>query len=222
MVKKWLRVILTSVCMMIGTTAFAYVDDAGIMGQFNYDNSMNMWQYLNDNGFQFKPDRYRSNPGVDGYIKNDHSMFISIINKDRFHLLQPGQLVKVIILKPGVSTDKGIQVGSSVSDVINSYGKVYKKIEQDVYKNEPNTGWYGSELYRGAYPNDVKYYLLCYQDEQSHTIQFIINASSKKVSAIEYWWWGDMHDDGTFASPLYYCCRSGGTMDYYLLWHYVN
>lgn len=222
MVKKWLRVILTSVCMMIGMNAFAYVDDAGIMGQFNYDNSMNMWQYLNDNGFQFKPDRYRSNPGVDGYMKNDHSMFISIINKDRFHLLQPGQLVKVIILKPGVSTDKGIQVGSSVSDVINSYGKVYKKIEQDVYKNEPNTGWYGSELYRGAYPNQVKYYLLCYQDEQSHTIQFIINASSKKVSAIEYWWWGDMHDGGTFADPLYHCWRSGGTMDYYLLWHYVN
>ena len=35
MVKKWLRVILTSVCMMIGMNAFAYVDDAGIMGQFN-------------------------------------------------------------------------------------------------------------------------------------------------------------------------------------------
>lgn len=69
MVKKWLRVILTSVCMMIGMNAFAYVDDAGIMGQFNYDNSMNMWQYLNDNGFQFKPDRYRHNPGVDGYMK---------------------------------------------------------------------------------------------------------------------------------------------------------
>lgn len=222
MVKKWLCVILTSVCMMIGMNAFAYVDDAGIMGQFNYDNSMNMWQYLNDNGFQFKPDRYRNNPGVDGYMKNDHSMFISIINKDRFHLLQPGQLVKVIILKPGVSTDKGIQVGSSVSDVINSYGKVYKIIEEDVYKNEPNTGWYGPELYRGAYPNHVKYYLLCYQDEQSHTIRFIINDSSKKVSAIEYWWWGDMHDSGTIASPLYYCWRSGGTMDDYLLWHYVN
>lgn len=26
--------------MMIGTSTFAYVDDAGIMGQFNYDNSM--------------------------------------------------------------------------------------------------------------------------------------------------------------------------------------
>lgn len=86
----------------------------------------------------------------------------------------------MIILKPGVSTDKGIQVGSSVSDVINSYGKVYKIIEEDVYKNEPNTGWYGPELYRGAYPNHVKYYLLCYQDEQSHTIRFIINDSSKK------------------------------------------
>ena len=57
MVKKWLRVILTSVCMMIGMNAFAYVDDAVIMGQFNYDNSMNMWQDQNDNRFQFKPDR---------------------------------------------------------------------------------------------------------------------------------------------------------------------
>lgn len=82
MLKKWISTVLAAACMMIGTTAFAYTDDAGIMDHFNYDNSMNMWQYLNDNGFQFKEDQYHHNPGVDGYFKNDHSMFIAIINKD--------------------------------------------------------------------------------------------------------------------------------------------
>lgn len=128
----------------------------------------------------------------------------------------------MIILKPGISTDKGIQVGSSLSDVIQAYGKPYKMIQQDVYKNEPNTGWRASDYYQGNPLHSNKYYSLGYHDQQHHTIHFLINAASKKVSVIQYWWWGDMHDDGTYAAPLYYCWRSGATMSSYLLWHYVD
>ena len=95
MIKKWIRATLTALCVMIGTTAFAYSDDVGIMDRFNYDNSMYMYDYLNSNDYRFVN---HFNAGTqDGYMKNDNSMFMVLANKSDYPI-QPGQMNSVIIL----------------------------------------------------------------------------------------------------------------------------
>ena len=89
MIKRLTKIVLSIAFMLIGATSFAYVDDAGIMNKFNYDNSMNMWNYLNENGFHFIEPKYDHQPGIDGYMKNDSSMLVLIINQHFTTFTQP-------------------------------------------------------------------------------------------------------------------------------------
>lgn len=227
MIKRLTKIVLSIAFMLIGATSFAYVDDAGIMNKFNYDNSMNMWNYLNENGFHFIKPKYDHQPGIDGYMKNDSSMLVLIINNDSYKLLQPGQLVQVVIIKPGIKTDKGIQVGSTINDVINAYGKVYDKVKvydnrvPGIYKKEPNTGWHDSDVTVGMSAHEKSFYRLGYYDQDHHTVIFYINKKNNKVAAISYHWWGDMHDNNLISSPLYSCYRGWATFGVYSLWDYM-
>lgn len=188
MIKKWIQSILTAAFVMMGATVFAYTDDAGIMGKFNYDNSMYMYDYLNSNDYHF----YNRFGSMDTYMKNDNSMFMVIPN-EKDGALQPGQMKSIIILKPGIATDKGIQVGDTLTDVINAYGKAYDVLQYDIYNNDPNTGYMRKDAF--YYPvagsswkkAPFKFYSIDYLDRDKHVVRFFVSQSSEKVVAIHYW-----------------------------------
>ena len=200
MVKKIIKTLLASICILIGTTSFAYVDDAGIMGQFNYDNSMYMWDYLNANDYRFY------NKGVycfysDIYIKNDNSMYMEIYNENFLNhppYQVPGKLCCIGIFKPGIKTDKGIAVGDSFSDVVKAYGEIYDISRRDIYNNEPNTGLYyhinSSQTIKRPYKTisgkntTFEFYDVRYFDREGHTLSFFIDKSDMKVKTIFYWY----------------------------------
>ena len=50
MLKKWISTGVFLLCLMCSPMAFAYVDDAGVMNQFDYDNATPLWDYINANG----------------------------------------------------------------------------------------------------------------------------------------------------------------------------
>lgn len=209
MIKKWIRATLTALCVMIGTTAFAYSDDVGIMDRFNYDNSMYMYDYLNSNDYRFVN---HFNAGTqDGYMKNDNSMFMVLANKSDYPI-QPGQMNSVIILKPGIFTDKGIQVGDTLQKLINTYGKVYERARSDIYNNDLNTGYYYKEGYsylvRGK-THGFKYYSIIYFDREQRQIQFLVNQSSREIVAIRYWRYNP------------YDINPSGVIGRYGLWRYI-
>ena len=74
MLKKWISTGVFLLCLMCSPMAFAYVDDAGVMNQFDYDNATPLWDYINANGYRF----YGQSSMDDQYIKTDNSMFITI------------------------------------------------------------------------------------------------------------------------------------------------
>lgn len=210
MLKKWIRSFLTAACIMIGTTAFAYSDDVGIMDRFNYDNSMYMYDYLNANDYRFY--NHFSDGREDAYIKNDNSIFMVIANKGNYPIL-PGQMHSVIILKPGITTDKGIQVGSTLQDVVNAYGKIYPAYRQDVYDNDIDTGHYRETSH--SYVNQSgrhryqAFFEINYFDKDQRQIQILVSKDSKRVVAIRYWRY----------HPL--ISNSSGILKGYGLWRFI-
>ena len=74
MLKKWISTGIFLLCLMYSPVSFAYVDDAGVMNQFDYDNATPLWDYINANGYRF----YGHDAMNDQYIKTDNSMFIMI------------------------------------------------------------------------------------------------------------------------------------------------
>lgn len=124
MLKKWISTGVFLLCLMCSPMAFAYVDDAGVMNQFDYDNATPLWDYINANGYRF----YGQSSMDDQYIKTDNSMFITISRGGflgDFYSYPAGTLTQLIFLKPGPMTDKGIQVGDKAEKVIKVYGQAY-------------------------------------------------------------------------------------------------
>ena len=199
LLKRWIYAVLTAIFMMMGTTAFAYVDDAGIMGQFDYDDSMYMWDYLNANDYRYY------NKGkwafyTDIYIKNDNSMYMEIYNDNYFNdriYQAPGKLTCIGIFKPGIKTDKGIEVGDSFSDVVKAYGEVYDVIRRDIYNINSNICCYYHVSYNQVISRPYKtisgrnitfkFYDVRYFDRDGHKISFFIDQSTMKVKSIFYW-----------------------------------
>lgn len=184
----------------------AYVDDARIMNSFNEDNEMVMYDYLNQNNFRF----YNKYSFDDGYIKNDNSLFMIIRRENT--VLAPdyqsaGKMLRIFFLKDGYRTNKGIHVGSTLSDVTNAYGQAYPYTKSDIYTNDPETGFYIKKTIRiptGKYTSkDLPFYVLSYYDRDQHWLQFLVNASDKKVKAIAYKYgqsqYGVEHEDDIIA-----------------------
>lgn len=194
MLRKWIIALLTATCLTIGSPALAYTDDAGVMDHFNYDNSMYMWDYLNQNGYHLhhqRTDKWVEK--TDTYLKDDNSIAIEISNDPRYNDprihrkddIKSGQMINLFILRAGVKTDKGIQVGDSFRDVVNAYGIPSQAISTrtDFLKNTPNTGTYDWKSFRS-----FTHYLVRYRDfKNDSSIQFLINDKTNKVVAIRYW-----------------------------------
>lgn len=144
MLKKWVSVVFTVAYTMIGTTALAYVDDAGVMDYFNYNNDQYLYDYFNNNDYRF----YNKSQKADAYIKNDNSLFMTISNNSLEGLWrQAGMLYQIVIMKPGYKTDKGIEVGMTLNQVKTAYGELCTSGQTDVYRNEPHTGYYLEGVY---------------------------------------------------------------------------
>lgn len=172
----------------VGT--MAYVDDAGIMNKFNYTNTQYLYDYLNNNNFRF----YNKEFLYDAYIKNDNSLFMTI-STDHIGGLLPwsrkaGMMGVVVILKPGYATDKGIEVGMKAEQMSAAYGTAVPKNRQDVYNNDPGTGYYveGKRRFTTDYGQQetFKYYIASFFDRDAHWVQFLIDKSSNKIVAIGY------------------------------------
>lgn len=189
--KKWFSLIIMTFFTLISTAGFAYVDDAGVMNKFDYDNSQPLWDYINANDYRF----YGQDQMHDQYIKNDNSMFITISRGGflgSFYGYKPGTLTRLIFLKPGPKTDKGIQVGDKANDAIAAYGAAYPSDREDVYSHDPETGFWvqGTQNYKTNYGDQQKfhYYVITYYDRQGHNLHFIADKHSEKIKAIIYWY----------------------------------
>ncbi len=215
MLKKWVSVCLTVACMTIGTTALAYVDDAGVMDQFNYNNDQYLYDYFNNNDYRF----YNKSQKADAYIKNDNSLFMTISNNSLEGLWrQAGMLYQIVIMKPGYKTDKGIEVGMTLNQVKTAYGELCTSGQTDVYRNEPHTGYYleGVYNYKTKYGDQekFKYYMISYFDRNHHWVEFLVDKSSKKVKAIGYFY-GEPHSGISNNRSLVYAIDGWG------LWRFV-
>lgn len=189
--KKWFSLFIMAVGLLLNVTAFAYVDDAGVMDKFDYDNSQPLWDYLNANDYRF----YGHDEMHDQYIKKDNSIFMTISRGGflgYFYDYKPGTLTRLIFLKPGPKTDKGIQVGDKANDAIAAYGAAYPQDREDVYTHDPQTGFWvqGTKNYKTDYGDQQKfhYYVLTYFDRQGHHLHFIADKHSERIKAIVYWY----------------------------------
>lgn len=95
-------------------------------------------------------------------------------------------------MKPGYQTDKGIEVGMSLEQVIAAYGELLYSGDVDKYRNIPNTGYAleGTYTFKTKYGDQerFKYYMISYFDLDSHWVEFLVDKSSKKVKAIGYFY----------------------------------
>lgn len=186
--KKW-GIVLGLMMGVAGgvTPAQAYVDNACIMGGFNADGSMYMWDYLNENNYRF----YNKKGSEDYYIKKDNSVFMDISNGGwSLEPLEAGKMRLIIFLKPGPKTDKGIQVGDNLKKLVNTYGSVYKTDRSDIYENDPQTGYYQGLDGRGYLASvgkvSIRYFIVTYFDRDKHRLNFILDRYSGRILAILY------------------------------------
>lgn len=207
MLKKWISTGVFLLCLMCSPMAFAYVDDAGVMNQFDYDNATPLWDYINANGYRF----YGQSSMDDQYIKTDNSMFITISRGGflgDFYSYPAGTLTQLIFLKPGPMTDKGIQVGDKAEKVIKVYGQAYPADRKDVYSHDPNTGFWvpGTSNYKTNYGDQQKfhYMVLTYYDRQGHHLHFLADKHSERIKAIIYWKGRPNLGETTYAQGIMY------------------
>lgn len=159
------------------------------MQSFNYANDQCLYDYLNQNDYKF----YSKDRWSDAYLKKDHSLFMTISNNPLAGLRrQSGLLYTILIMKPGYQTDKGIEVGMSLEQVIAAYGELLYSGDVDKYRNIPNTGYAleGTYTFKTKYGDQerFKYYMISYFDLDSHWVEFLVDKSSKKVKAIGYFY----------------------------------
>lgn len=65
------------------------------------------------------------------YESDGNTYYTSVDKKVKIVLNNQKQIEEIYIVEKGVSTKKGIEVGSSMDDVINSYGSTYyERMEQ--------------------------------------------------------------------------------------------
>lgn len=183
------KLFLGSMLLIMPAGSFAYVDDAGIMDHFNYANDQYLYDYFNHNDYQL----YHKDTNADAYIKNDNSLFMSISTDSLGGFWRKeGMLYTVIMMKPGYKTDKGIEVGMNLKQVKEAYGEIYASKQINIYKNNPNTGYYLEGVYnfKTKYGDQekFKYYMISYFDRNHHWVEFLVDKSSKKVRAIGYFY----------------------------------
>lgn len=155
--------------------ADAVTDDTGVIDGLNQD--VDVYSYLNTYNYHLW---YPDNKYL--YASPDNQVLVEVSGKMR--------LVNVFILGGGYSTDKGIKVGDSGSDVIKTYGPVFDNYDQSAYANAGRVISYETyPYYKKVHLSGYKEYY--YRDLRNSCIYFIINRHTDKVVLIMYQ--SDMH-----------------------------
>lgn len=155
--------------------ARALTDDTGVIDGLNQD--VDAYSYLNTYNYHLWKSSSRFL-----YASEDNQVLIAVSTQMK--------LRNIFILGGGYKTDKGIQVGDSMDEVLKIYGPVYDDYHMWSYAN---TGaiinYYDNDYYRKAgYSGYLEVY---YRDLRNSAIYFIINRYTKKVALIMYQ--ADMH-----------------------------
>lgn len=129
-------------------------DDAGVLA--GLENNTNLYNYLNYYHYHLWKADHRWSIH-DMYISSDDAVIVDTWD---------GSLGHIYILKPGYSTNKGIQIGMSYQDVINTYG--YATIVNGFNSN-----------YKG-------YVYVEYSSDKNEGLSFVFNRYTGKVVLIRY------------------------------------
>lgn len=133
------------------------IDDAGVLS--NLEDTNDLYGYLNYYDYHlWKADhRYSMH---DMYITSDETVIVDVWNDKLGH---------IYILKPGYATNKGIEIGMTYQDLINTYGDV------SIIKNS------------GDYYKDYTGYVSAdYESQSNEGLSFVINKYTQKIVLIRY------------------------------------
>lgn len=195
-VKKILISIFVSLISLLcfpPSHSYAYVDDAKVLSGLDI-SATKADEFLNTNGFSYIG-RAGYNPhwsnerqyhGYDVYSSQDGSIITCWI-EDR------NQLFNIYLTKPGPKTDKGIEVGMSVVDIENRYGKIFtvQEVKSRRYtdKNFSVFNFKNAGEYLDFPPptgNYTGYQEIEFVSSSNEGLSFIINKHTGKIVLIRY------------------------------------
>lgn len=157
MLKKILTLTMGLYLLLVPCISFAQensTDDAGVLA--GLEDNTDLYNYLNYYNYHLWKSDHRWSIH-DMYISSDDAVIIDTWN---------GRLGHIYILKPGYSTNKGIQLGMTYDDVINTYG--YASL---------------STFYDSNYAG---YVYLEYASNENEGLSFVFNKYTEKVVLIRY------------------------------------
>ncbi len=172
---------------------FAYVDDAKILSGLDPEKVVGD-AYLNANGFHYVgKSSYKPRWGNNQVIYRDHGIYStsdgSVITVWYESI---NRLGNIYLVKPGPKTDKGIEVGMSVSDIERRYGKIFTaqevKAHQAADKNFSVFKYNAGEYLDFPRPtgNYTGYQEIEFVSKSNEGLSFIINKHNQKIVLIRY------------------------------------
>lgn len=158
------------------TLCQAYTDNAAVLS--GVDKSTDIYSYLNDNKYRL----WKSNPSSqhDMYINGDSSVIADIWSDHLGH---------IYILKAGYATDKGIEVGMTLNDLIYAYGTVYDSANRNSfmqYSKDDRSGQSFAVPKNDYYKNYGGYYYVEYVTRDNSGLSFVLNNATKRIVLIRY------------------------------------
>ena len=178
--KNFIRVVSLAFIIMMGfnNSVESYTDDIDIEGMNRFAD---IYQYLNSNDYHFST---KTRLG-DIYVSRDEAVIVT--TPKGFN-----GLLFIDVLKPRHATNRVIEVGMTLDDIIRAYGSVYPMEGfWQYHRNEENCGM--------IYPIKSKYYsgydVVSYQEvissllqgESTDGINFLIDRKTKKIVLIHYY-----------------------------------
>ena len=172
-------VVILVLALMFGQkiSVEAYTDSIDIEGMNRF---IDIYSYLNNHNYHFA---IKTN-NVDVYLSRDEAVIVTTPKG-------LNSLLFIDVLKPGHATNRGIEVGMTLNDIVYAYGSVYPMEELwQKHRNEENCGM--------IYPVKNAYYsgydIVNYegvvssllQGESTDGIEFLINRSTKKIVLITF------------------------------------
>ena len=153
----------------MGKTAFAKIDDAGVLA--GLESNSDMYSYLNHYHYSLWLADHRHS-SHDIYISADQSVIISLWN----YSTPPST---IYITKSGYSTNKGAMVGMTRSEVESLYGPLLEDTEWGRPAEPYGDIYHGYDTYTGYYVGE-------YVSYHNEGLSFVFNKYTNQVVLIRY------------------------------------
>ena len=167
---------ICTVLLLAAPSCQAYTDNAAVLA--GVDRTTDIYSYLNANKYQL----WSSKPSSqhDMYINVDSSVIVDIWNDHLGH---------IYIMKPGYATDKGIEVGMTLNDLIYAYGTIYDSGNRNSvmqYSKDDRSGESFAVPDNDYYKNYSGYYYVEYVARDNSGLSFVLNKATKRIALIRY------------------------------------